>query len=390
MFTQFIYIAFFIVIAESVVTGLFNFGKATIYDIQKIKTAKWLQKTKGHSRKLRARPYIDIVIYNHNNPEALEKSVQSILKQSYRKFRITIVDNNSTGDSLAAVRQIIDRYPKRILRIVENPVQVSRDKAILAAAGGYAGSGFVLVIDSGCSLNKNTLHMANRYFIQNNNTDVLIPHTRVEHGYRISGILQQVRGQLSLSAKKALRFDKALSTLNQPAIYRQSFIKEVLQNSGEAINDTRILYRVMKKQHILERLAFDEMVVAHTEALPYKRWMAQKLAGACLNRNKTDISLRNIILILQPFIIIYVAYVAAAYHVYSYLLLAFFTFIVLLLLSIASDRSQKIPTKLRAGFISLPIYSVYIADNLIAVLISPFYFLYAARNNQKHMQKMRA
>ena len=39
---------------------------------------------------------IDIIIPNYNNGEFLDKSIRSVIKQSFKNWRIYIVDDSST------------------------------------------------------------------------------------------------------------------------------------------------------------------------------------------------------------------------------------------------------------------------------------------------------
>lgn len=364
------YIAFFLVIAESVASGLFNFGKATLYDIQKIKKIKRQPRTKKQAS---VRQYIEVVIYNYNNAQAIAQSLQSVLNQDYRNFHVIVVDNHSTDDSLKIIRHFIKTHPNEAIRLVAKKKKTERETAVLQPLKKHAASTLVLVMDAVCTLESHALGRADQHFIENGNSAALLLNIQISHNDMISGLLQQTRERFSLSAKKALRFDKALSSGNLAAVYQKSFLRSLKKGSKQAINDTRALQNVIKKQNSLKRLAFDEMIGAQAGALPYRMWLADRLRAIRARPITSHISLRNIIYALQPFIVIYVAYVALAYHVYSYLLLAFFTFVVFLLLNIAFDRSQKPLAKLRAGFVSIPIYSMFIIDSLIIALISPFY-----------------
>ena len=49
---------------------------------------------------------IDIIIPNYNNGEFLDKSIRSVIKQSFRNWRIYIVDDNSNDNS----RSILKKY----------------------------------------------------------------------------------------------------------------------------------------------------------------------------------------------------------------------------------------------------------------------------------------
>ncbi|MCC0683608.1 glycosyltransferase family 2 protein [Clostridioides sp. ZZV14-6345] len=55
---------------------------------------------------------VDIIIPNYNGSKYLKKCIESILKQKYSKFRIIIIDNNSTDD----IYNIIKNYKNLIFK----------------------------------------------------------------------------------------------------------------------------------------------------------------------------------------------------------------------------------------------------------------------------------
>ncbi|MGI9027595.1 MAG: glycosyltransferase family 2 protein [Candidatus Saccharimonadales bacterium] len=359
------YVIFFLIIAESVASTLFNFGRASVKDIQKLKAIKRQPKTKAQSARNRARPYMDIIIYSHNSAGVIEQSLRSVVKQSYRNVRLIIVDNGSTDCTVAAVRAFVADNPKKSIRLVARSKQSDRSTAILQAVKTHAKSDWLLVMDAGGTLQRTSLHQANQYLAQNTGVTALLPNIQIRHNDTVGGLLQQTRERLDLSAKKANRFDKTVSTYNHAAIYQKSLIKDLKEDFKKVINDSRAFHNVLKKRGILNQLAFGETVVITANAIPYKMRLAQRLPG---------VSLKSLLLVLQPLVITYMAYLAVAYHAYDYLLLAFFTFMVLMLLNILFDRSQQIFAKLRAILITIPLYSVYMLDALVSLLLYPFYF----------------
>lgn len=58
--------------------------------------------------------FFKIVIPNYNNGIALEKCVESILSQSFKSFRIVIVDDCSTDESVDIAKRYANEYPEQI------------------------------------------------------------------------------------------------------------------------------------------------------------------------------------------------------------------------------------------------------------------------------------
>ena len=58
---------------------------------------------------------ISIIIVNYNNYKLIERSINSVLRQTYKNFQIIVVDDNSSDDSM----QIINKY-KRKIKVIKN------------------------------------------------------------------------------------------------------------------------------------------------------------------------------------------------------------------------------------------------------------------------------
>lgn len=77
-----------------------------------------------------------VVIPLYNKEHYIEKTLQSVLKQTYQNFEILVVDDGSSDNSLAAARKIVSEK----IRIIEQPnqgVSVARNTGILNAKGAY-------------------------------------------------------------------------------------------------------------------------------------------------------------------------------------------------------------------------------------------------------------
>lgn len=348
MLAQIAYVAFFVVIAESLLNASYLFIKAIWQDIKNIKDIKTLPAT--------SYPAIDIIIYSRNDADEIAKTLKSIQGESYQKTNIIIVDNNSRSDTLFQIRQQIAKRSSLSVRLVAKTKFSTRSQAIDSVLKKYAKSDWVLIINAGAALQKNTLHQANSYFRQNQAAEVLIPNIKIRHADSLFGLLQQVMQNLTLTAKKNLIFNRPG---NAAAFYSRQFLRDLNKNQKILLDDTQ-------KLKPASQLAFCDKAVIKISPLPYQSWLAQKF------NTRADYEpelLKKIILFTQPFIILYMAYVALIYGAYEYLALAAFSFLVILLINIALDSSLKPLSKLRIALLGIPVYSLYIADALVASLI---------------------
>lgn len=79
---------------------------------------------------------ISIVTVNRNNADGLERTIQSVIKQSYTNFEFIVIDGASTDDSL----EVISKYVDHITFWLSEPdtgVFNAMNKAILRSSGDY-------------------------------------------------------------------------------------------------------------------------------------------------------------------------------------------------------------------------------------------------------------
>lgn len=94
-------------------------------------------------------PKITIITVNYNNAIGLEKTILSVLNQTYSDFEYIIIDGNSTDGS----KEVILKYQDKITYWVSEPdngIYNAMNKGINAATGDYLlfmNSGDVLVDD---------------------------------------------------------------------------------------------------------------------------------------------------------------------------------------------------------------------------------------------------
>ena len=98
-------------------------------------------------------PIITVYITNKNYGVYLEKAIKSVLKQSFKKIELIIVDDGSSDNS----REIIEKYKKKkISKIIYNKKSIglikSSNIAIKAARGDY-----VIRLDADDYLDPNAL-----------------------------------------------------------------------------------------------------------------------------------------------------------------------------------------------------------------------------------------
>ena len=95
-------------------------------------------------------PFVSIIVPVFNGEKTIEKCIQSLLNLHYPKdkYEIIIVDNNSTDNT----RQIVEKYPVKLLLETKRGSYAARNTGIKAAKGD-----FLAFTDSDCIADENWL-----------------------------------------------------------------------------------------------------------------------------------------------------------------------------------------------------------------------------------------
>ena len=118
----------------------------------------------------RKQPLVSVIIPAYNNERFLRDCIESVLKQTYDKYEIIIVNDQSTDDTLYLARQYQLKYD--FIKVIDNPQNMGqgycRNHALLHAKGEY-----ILFLDSDDFLDPVTLEVAvNR--IQDDKSDLVV------------------------------------------------------------------------------------------------------------------------------------------------------------------------------------------------------------------------
>ena len=87
---------------------------------------------------------ISVVIPLYNKTQSIQKTLDSVLAQTYKDFEIVVVDDGSTDDSARVVEELMKNSPSlqggdrgRLIRKPNGGVSSARNAGILAAKGEY-------------------------------------------------------------------------------------------------------------------------------------------------------------------------------------------------------------------------------------------------------------
>ncbi len=121
------------------------------------------------------KPFISLIIPNHNGAATIGKCLDSACRSRYEDFEIIVVDDCSTDGSA----EIIEGYRCKLIRLAEHSgASAARNAGALSARGDA-----LLFIDSDCVLREDTLEVAARAYCEDpgavtGGTYTPLPHDR--------------------------------------------------------------------------------------------------------------------------------------------------------------------------------------------------------------------
>jgi glycosyltransferase involved in cell wall biosynthesis len=185
---------------------------------------------------------LSIITINRNYASGLQKTIQSVLSQSFLDYEYIVIDGASTDESAALLRKYREKFVYCVSEL-DNGVYDAMNKGILVATGEYC-----LFLNSGDYLeNPNSLK---ELFLYHFSEDIVYGDTFVK---RKDGVIRQEKAPAILS-------------IATPALNHQScLIKTIcLKNNGCYRTDFKILsdFFFWKKMLFLENASYKHIPFA--------------------------------------------------------------------------------------------------------------------------------
>tara|TARA_X000000950_G_scaffold55108_1_gene65934 strand:- start:5246 stop:6091 length:846 start_codon:yes stop_codon:yes gene_type:complete len=155
------------------------------WQLNKISKSEIKRFGEGGKRKkniLKKKPLFSIITVVYNGDKFLEKTICSVINQSYKNFEYIIIDGGSTDKSL----KIIKKYEKKIDYWVsekDNGIYDAFNKGMIVSKGEFIG-----FINSDDIYKKNALSIISNYIRKNKTVDFIFgsvkKHWGILHGYK--------------------------------------------------------------------------------------------------------------------------------------------------------------------------------------------------------------
>lgn len=191
-----------------------------MYDVQDVRQKKEWQR-RPHAQKYRYKPRVSVVIYADNAEAVIGQCIKSIIKGSYRKYEIIVVENASGDNTRQIVTELIASYPKQAIRMIKKRKPIKRE-AVMASLGktGYNGE-FVLVINADTMLERHTIKNAIHHVAVHQADEVVCNVQFRRQTLDFAGISQYFNSLLASKSRK-LTATLTEAVLSQITLVRRS------------------------------------------------------------------------------------------------------------------------------------------------------------------------
>lgn len=396
--------------------GLYIIG-ANVYDINRFRKSSTKKKSRAK------KPLVSVIIPAFNEETGIIRTLDTVLASSYRNIEIIVVDDGSKDKTRAVTRRYISainskRSTKRdnkrhgrsgrLFRRFKRDETIDLPPVILVAqrnAGkgaavnngiiNHAKGSLIMTLDADSELHPKAIENAVVYFRDRNIVGVAA-NVQVIDNHTVLGILQKIEHLVGYRSKKFYTVANCEMIVGGVAsTYRASTLKQVgYYDTDTMTEDIGLSMKIVaKKGNRKFRIVYGADVLARTEpVLTYKalfkqryRWkmgMMQNLyrhremIGASTERLTWSMTayripmayLSELILMVEPFILIYILYLSFLYVSFGALLGAYMLLTVYTLWVLLPDEHLTNREKLRYGLMSPFMYFIFYIMNAVQLV----------------------
>jgi poly-beta-1,6-N-acetyl-D-glucosamine synthase len=259
----FIYLILFLGFFSVIRMAIFIVG-ANLYIIKE----HFNRKTSAKTTK-KALPVFSVIIPAYNESYSVVESVKSVWASKYpkHKLEIIVVDDGSTDDTLALLKEFQAKRPKVNLKIVAQP-NGGKAHALNNAVRNYATGDLIMCLDADSSLDVNALRESARYF-DDEWVVAMAANVRIRPNSTTLNIIQQIEYLLGYQMKRALNYFNSEYVIGGVgSVVRKEIMEKVGYYDTDTITeDMDLTLKVIKLGNKKFRVGFSSKVIAYTQSV---------------------------------------------------------------------------------------------------------------------------
>jgi len=355
-------------------------GGANLYDIWQMR--RKASQPKRHKGIL---PLVSVIIPAHNEEVSIAQCLDSVRRNSYRKVEVIVHNDRSTD----ATRQIVvayqKKYPNFALRLINRRKQSGKANGVNYGIKHYAKGDLIMTLDADCILEKRAIRNAVDYFADEKVAGVAA-NVRLADRPSILGILQQFEHMIGYRSKKFYTMANCEFIVGGVAsTYRKDLLKRVKYYDTDTVTeDIGLSMKIAAEGNRENRIVYAADVVATTESVHDFRSLVKQryrwkmgclqnllkymhITGKTSDLHTKSLTwyrfpmafLSELILIVQPVILLYVLILSLQYHTLGLFLGAYITITGYVLLTIWPDEHLTTRRKLSLSLYAPGLYFVF-------------------------------
>ena len=363
----------------------FNIVGANIYDItHSLRAAK----SKKSKYKL---PLVTVLIPAHNEAKAIIRCLESVRKNSYRKLEIIVIDDASTDNTRKLVRDYIQHYHYRGIKLMYRQKNAGKAAALNHALRKAIHGELVMTLDSDSVLHKEAVKNAVSYF---NNPDIagVAANVRIMDNFTVLGLLQKFEHMIGYRSKKFYTLTNSEFIVGGVAsTYRRDVMQQVkFYDQDTVTEDIGLSMKVVSLGNKAYRIVYAADVVAMTEGVQtFKALMRQRYRwkmGSLQNllKNKQLFGNRSkkysrvltfyripmaflgeLMVLLEPLILGYITYLSFHFHNPSLIFGAYITITLYVLWNLWPDEHTSLTKKIKLTACAPFMYFIFYIMNVV-------------------------
>ncbi len=387
---MFLHFLFYLFVAISVIDiihlGFYLVG-ANFYDIWQFRRQARMPKRSHHS----IRPLVTVLIPAHNEELGIERCLDSVRKNTYRKLEIIVIDDASTDNTKRLVRQYIEKYPNRNIRLMYKQKNGGKAEALNHGLRRGAKGELVMTLDADSVIHRKSITNAVSYFDDPKVVGVAA-NVRILDSLSVLGLLQKFEHMVGYRSKKFF------SVINSEYIvggvastYRRDMLKKVrFYDNDTTTEDIGLSLKIVAQGNREHRIIYAANVLAMTEGVQtFKALVRQRyrwklgglqnlikyrgLVGNTSKRYSRGLTfyrlpmafLGEIMLLLEPLAVGYVIYVCYLLLNPSMIIGAYMTITVYLLLNVWPDEHMSFAKKIKMSLYTPAMYFIFYLMNIV-------------------------
>lgn len=208
-------------------------------------------------------PPISVIIPAYNEGPTIQAAIRSVLRQTYPRFEVIVVDDGSTDDTLRRASQLEGRYGGITVRVISK--SNSGKAGALNTGIANARHPFVLCMDSDSRLSENTMRRAIRHF-RHPAVAAVAGNVKVANRLNLWTRLQALEYIEGLNmARRAQGFMRAVNIIPGPiGVFRRDVLDRVGgYDSDTYAEDADLTLKILTAGW---RIEYEDAAIAYTEA----------------------------------------------------------------------------------------------------------------------------